>query len=157
MPAGSVAGFSVPLWLCPFGLVQVPPVFGEPERLLKRFTVGPFVQTVRFPLPPGSGGCTTLTETVAVAFAQGEVPAAVYVYVPATEVPGVKVPLCDPPPGAVQVPPALGLPPSSPNNWNGAADAQTVVLPLVPAFGACTMFTVTTAVALAHGAGPFTV
>ena len=69
----------------------------------------------------------------------------------------MKVPLLTPPPGAVHVPPASGVPPNELNKVNGASVAHVERVPFVPAFGAWVMFTVTTAVALAHGAVPVTV
>ena len=60
-------------------------------------------------------------------------------------------------PGPSQVPPATGVPPNTGIRGNGALVLQTVTLPLVPAFGAITRTTCTTAVALEQGPLPATV
>jgi hypothetical protein len=111
---------------------------------------------VILPFVPATGAATTLTVTVALALVHGAVPATVYVYTPGCEVPGVNVPDVAPP-GPLQVPVASGVPPNRAKRENGAPLLHTVVDPLAPAFGAVTMETETTAVALAQGAVPGTV
>jgi hypothetical protein len=112
---------------------------------------------VSAPSPPALGGVFTETIMFALLFGQGDTPFTVYVYAPGALVPGTKEPLNAPPPGAVQVPPAFGEPPSCANSGVMGDVEQSVIAPLVPAFGGDCSNTVTVLLALVHGGGTLSV
>ena len=78
-------------------------------------------------------------------------------YVPGALVPGTKVPENVAPPGAVQLPPPSGVPPSKVKRLKEASVLHTVVLALVPAFGATWTLITSDADAETHGEVPGTV
>jgi hypothetical protein len=78
-------------------------------------------------------------------------------YAPAVLEPGVKMPLCGVPPGAVQVPLSCGVPPNLVISAKGGWLEQVVKVALNPAFGGALTATDTVAVAVAQGGTPVTV
>ena len=125
-----------------------------PPRIGKRSTGAPFAQIERVALLPALGGAGSVTVTVAVAFAQGAVPLTVYTKLPGAFTAGSYIPPTSPP---LQVPPAVGVPPSTEKRFMGAPFAQIAVEASVPAFGGAGSVTVTVAKAFAQGAVPVTV
>ncbi len=59
------------------GSRQVPPTFGVPPKALKRLKLPSVVQSVMLPLVPAFGRWRTVMVRVALALAQGPVPATV--------------------------------------------------------------------------------
>jgi hypothetical protein len=75
------------------------------------------------------------------------------VYAPGTLVPGEKMPVLAPPPGAAQVPPTFGVPPKEANKLVAGLLMQSRMELLVPAFGGCWMVTLTVELTLTQGGG----
>ena len=99
----------------------------------------------------GSGEIDTLTDEVLVTLPQAPLAVTVYVYVPEGSLVGWRIPECTDPFGAVHEPPALGVPPSRLNKLVGAALAQSVTFPFVPALTVLSTEMVTQSVLLHAG------
>ena len=151
LPGALTAGSYIPPTSPP---LQVPPAVGVPPRTEKRFTGIPFAQIGVEASVPAVGGAGSVTVTVAVAFAQGAVPLGVYTKLPGAFTAGSYIPPTSPP---LQVPPAVGVPPSTEKRFTGMPFSQIAVEASVPAFGGADSVTVIDAVAFAQGAVPLTV
>ncbi len=119
----------------------MPPPLGVPPNWVINWKEGWLLHTSTVPLVPAFGAVFTVTVTNAVSFSQGAVPFTTYLYTPAGVLPGVKVPENGALAGVRQDPLPLGVPPRTVKSWKGAMVLHTVIAPLVPASGACTLAT----------------